>query len=137
MAYDAVRNGLPFVVVDEIAGTPVDALAEGSLQFSPDGEHVMYGAWRGDNQIIVEDGQPSAEYAGIDLGVGYFSPTGKRYAFIAYKSRPAVTVMVSDGNEGPAMDAMLSLPVYAADETLVYLAAKDGWLYRVEQKPPH
>ena len=73
------------VVVDGKAGAQYDAIGQGSVLFSADGNHSAYVAHKGEKQLIVVDGQEGALYDGIPSRLPNLRP--RRRAGISFKKR--------------------------------------------------
>ena len=67
-------------MIDGQPGKVYNAIAPGSLVFSPDGKHIAYAAKDGDRQLIVADGIESKRFNYI--GPPVFSADSKSSATV-------------------------------------------------------
>jgi dipeptidyl aminopeptidase/acylaminoacyl peptidase len=79
------------VVVDGTSGEAFDAVAEGTLRFSPDGKRVAYAAGREKQWCVVVDGKAGAWYP--QIGQIAFSPDSKTIAYVARRPDEQMVVV--------------------------------------------
>jgi len=84
MAYVAGDGNKSFVVLDGVEGASFDEIYD--LRFSPVGSRLVYGARRGLEHFVVEDGEEHGPYEGIQPGSLVFRPDGKDLAWAAFGS---------------------------------------------------
>lgn len=131
LRYSVVNNGISFISVDGKPGPHFDKTF--TPAFSPDGRHLVYWAQKGDKQLMVLDGVAGPEYDEICTQWPKFTEDGKHLLYWA--RRDSKWLLVVNDREGPEYDWTSKTGVLA-DGAYVYLAARDGVLYRVTHRLP-
>jgi hypothetical protein len=88
---------------------------------------------KGDQWVVVVDGQESEPADGIGERMVLFSPDGKHCAFAYTKAHKWYVVL--DRHDPAACDVLICTPAFAADDTLNYIAIDAGKVYRVTLTP--
>ncbi len=97
------------------------------LVFSPDGEHLAYAGARDDELfVVVDDNEIPAPGPLAELRLSH---GGKHIAWITKSSFREMVVV--DGWTGPCFDRIVGLAFTPEGDGLVYLATRDGKLFRV------
>ena len=157
VAYAAMQDKKWSVIVDGQAGTKYDEILGpkhlyehtllkpaalgmiSSIEFSPDGQRVLYGAKTDNKWVAVVDGKASAEYDNISYPL--FSPDGQHVAYFAGTSR--MWSMIVDGQASTQYSEIVGgFPTFGPDGGMEFLAVKGtgvfkatGTLYRVKYIP--
>ncbi|TAJ97801.1 MAG: hypothetical protein EPO39_19145 [Candidatus Manganitrophaceae bacterium] len=113
------------VVLDGVAGPPVDSLAKGPVVLSPDGRRIVYLIENKTNRrlSVVIDGTPGPEYEKILSGTPIFSPNGRRIAYGALLQEKYQVVL--DGMAGPDYELVGHLTFSADSRHFAYAAQKE------------
>jgi len=131
-----VKGPNSFVVVDGKEGAPYPRILLGSLIFSPDGEHFVYTAYKGQKKVIVFDNVEGPECDIIPRKGEVFSPDSEHFMYSAVVGQKWMTVI--DGIAGPEYDNVMTIPAdqhpFNAAGDVEYLAQDNGILYRVRQR---
>jgi Tol biopolymer transport system component len=119
------------VVVDGQEGPEYDGISAVSSVLVPDGTPKAYLARRGHKRLVVTAGKPGNEYDSVSANSPIVSPDAKHMAYIATaNSREQVFL---DGQPGPHYDWVVKNgPTFRKDNSLEYLAVRDGALFRVK-----
>lgn len=88
------------VGMDGKEGKIWDSIMQGSLTFSPDGEHYVYVAKNGDASRVVLNGVAGPEYEKV--GAPAYSPDARHVAYVAVTAKNCVLVV--DGRETAASE---------------------------------
>lgn len=133
LAYFVKKEGKWRLVLDgEEDGQLWDDFDNASLEFSPDGSHIVYegvvGEWEGGDHHAVIDRVKGPRFDAIWPFV--FSEDGKR---VGYKARAGDKyVVVVDGEAGPDYDGISDDdPVFSRDGKHVAYMAKKGGMWRL------
>jgi hypothetical protein len=121
-AYAAETHDKKWVmVIDGTESHPHDEV--GSPLFSPDSQHVLYQARRGDSSFVVVDGVEGQSFERVERAI--FSPNSKRVAYlVGHKQGAAV---VTDGKLGLQYDLVeMGSLVFSPDSQRLAYAAKTG-----------
>lgn len=127
-------NGSRVVVVNSKLGAPCDEVFDGRVFFSQEGDHVAYGARKGQKWHVVLDGQesPPADFLGSATGL-QFSPDGKRLGYAALHGRS--WRIVAGAKDQPAWVNVADLALHPQEDRLAYAALKNGkWRVVVDGK---
>ena len=84
--------------IDGRAELEYDEIGQGSIIFSPDGNHLAYSAKNNGKWFVVADGKAGPEYDTIGKDTIIFSPDSKRLAYAA--SKGIYWMVVTDGRVG-------------------------------------
>lgn len=106
-AYMAYPDGQRAIVRRTAKPLPIEALADGTLTFSPDGKHLAFVGIRGGQRAIWLDGKAHSEVKqNYHFGAPRFSPNSKRLAYpLEVQSDGTATFhWVVDGKAGPAAE---------------------------------
>ena len=111
------------MIVNENVQARHDAIAGGSVVFSPDGSRMAYAARADGKWFFVIDGKAGNQYD--RLGAQFaFSPDGERLAYWA--SEGAGSFVFVDGERHGPYDGIYDGPVFSPDGRNVAYAARRG-----------
>ena len=87
--FDEVGNDDAKDVINSSIGNQYDGIIEGSLLFSPDSKHLVYGVSNSDGQFVVVDGKDGKRYDSIIFiydGGGIMFDSPDRFHYLARKN---------------------------------------------------
>ncbi len=116
MAYIAGDLNLKFVVLDGAEGAKFDEIYD--LHFSPVGSRLVYGARRGLEHFVVEDGKEHGPYDNIQRGSLVFRPDGKDLAWAAFADDGNWHVYLNGKPIDAGCDDVLSQITFSAGESV-------------------
>jgi len=163
-AYIGWKDKKKIAVVDGKEGPAYDDISE--ISFSQDGKHVFYTANKYKEQIYVMDDKEGMKYLADPVASAGFvlSPDGRHVVFadvidgkegpeheprrweasspdrkhLAYVSDKKTNeqYVILDGQSGPKYKEIETTPKFLPDNSIEYLAIRDGGLYRIIQPLP-
>jgi Tol biopolymer transport system component len=121
-AYSRLDGGKYILVIDQIEYGPFDSIGEDVVYFSPDGQHVAYFIYEGDELFLLIDhkvvGGPYQGYGGFT-----FSPDSQHYAYRAMENGKDVIVL--DGVNQKYYD-QVDNPHFSPDSQRLLYSARLG-----------
>ncbi len=124
IAYSVSGSGKMTVVHNGVESEPYDGLSEPSLQFSPDSSHFTFVAKRGDDMIVVLDGEEHAHPNISEHGVT-FSSDGSRVAWVAATETQEIQAFV-DGKPDEPFDSIGEVTFSPDNQHYAYVAKRSG-----------
>jgi len=121
LVVDGSQPGYEMRVIWPMAGSvPNDVLGSQPV-YSPDGQHLAFGALQNGKIVMVVDGKAGEQF--YYVGEPVFSPDSQHLAYVARGNKnPCVVV---DGTPGPAFDSIQGGPIFSPDSRHVaYVAEK-------------
>lgn len=94
-----------FIIVDGAKGEDYDGIINDSIAFSPDSQHLAYGAESGGMQFVVCDEVEQKRWSEILGEPPVFSPDSRRLAYVA--KRDSEWFVVVDEKKGEAFEGII------------------------------
>lgn len=121
-AYGRMEDEDYFLVVDQTEYGPFDGIGSEIVVFSPDGQHMAYFIYEGDDRSVVIDNEivegPYQAYGGFT-----FSPDSQHYAYRAvFNGKDHIVI---DGVEQQSYD-QVDNPHFSPDSQRVLYSAREG-----------
>lgn len=134
-----VKKNKGYVMLDGVAGKTYRWI--GDLCFSPDSQHLVYGARDKKTWYVVLDGKEIATHK--DAGSFIFSPDSNHLLYAAQDKKGKSSIFV-DGAEGQKYDQIFKPPtpkeqmsrniIFDGPDSFHYMAMKGSKIYLVEEK---